>query len=353
MKKITCLSLIIISLLITNCEKEDFDFSRTETKILFISRRIENSASWNLILMNSDGSQQKKLTDLTVGCQRPVISHSGKTVLFAHGTNDHFCELYSMNIDGTNLTLLDRADRYCGSADWSSDDTRIVYSKNRNETTDDKDIILYDLTTSNKTILSESGDNISARFSPDNKIAYCRRNNLSCDIHIMNIDGSNKQLIIPDAGCPVWSPDGKRIAFISKGSIGSPQIFTSKPDGSEIKQLTDTYKPCWDSGFPPFGNHDPQWTPDCKKIVYQSDIDDGMPEIYIMNNDGSKQTRLTNTERRNDSPTVTPDGRFILFTSNRDMSLGAEIYVMDINGTDQYPLSNYIGDDCFPVATNL
>jgi len=35
------------------------------------------------------------------------------------------------------------------------------------------------------------------------------------------------------------------------------------------------------------------------------------------------------------------------------MSLGAEIYVMDINGTDQYPLSNYIGDDCFPVATNL
>lgn len=349
MKTIKYITLIIVVLLITCCEKQDSDFSQTDSKIIFISRRIENSADWNLLIMNNDGTQQEKITNLTVRCEKPVVSHSGETVLFVHYTEDFFYELYSINIDGTNQMLIDRADRYCGSANWSPTDTKIIYSKSRNESTDDKDLILFDFISKEKITLTESGNNFSARFSVDNKIAYCQQNNTSNSIYLMNIDGTNKELIISDGSNPIWSPDGKRIAYISRGEIGSPQIFVTNDNGSDSKQLTDTYLRSWDSGFPPFGNYNPHWTSDGKKIVYQSDVNDGMPEIYIMNSDGSHQKRLTDTERRNESPEISSDGEFIIFSSNRDLSYGHDIFVMGINGSNQYPLSKYVGDDSYPV----
>ncbi len=356
MKIIKLLSLIIIATSFTSCEEEDFiSFPKTDSNIIFISRRIDNSADWNLFLMNIDGTNQKKITDLTVRCEKPVISHSGETVLFVHSSDENFYELYSIKIDGTNLTLIDRAKRYCGSPDWSVDDSKIIYSKSRNESTDDKDIILFDVITNNKITLTKTGNNILARFSKDNKIAFLRKNDTSNDIFTMDIDGSNKKKILTNACYPVWSPGGKRIAYISyvfnstTEIFGSPQIFTACFDGSNSKQLTETYLPCWDSGFPTFGNYNPIWAPDCEKIVYVSRINEGLPEIYIMNSDGSNQQRLTNTDRLNELPELSSDGKLIYFTSNRDLTYGFDIFVMGIDGSDQHPLSKYSGDDCHPV----
>jgi|WetSurSiteA1Bulk_404760.scaffolds.fasta_scaffold08081_3 Tol biopolymer transport system component len=360
MRTIKILVLIVIAALfnscdtsltnVTNsCEEGDFVSPKTNSKILFISRRIENSADWNLFLMNFDGSQQVKITDLTVQCEKVVMSHSAQTILFVHYSEDFFYELYSINIDGTNLTLIDRANRYLGSADWTLDDTKIIYSKNRNESTDDKDLILYDFITKVKVTLTDSGNNYSAKFSPDNRIVYSQDNNMSASIYLMNIDGSNKQLIITDASNPIWSPGGKRIAYISTGDLKSPQIFIACADGSNSRQLTKTYHANWDSGFPTFGNYNPQWSPDGKKIVYQSDVNDGLPEIYIMNSDGSNQVRLTNTDRRNENPVISSDGEHIIFTSNRDSSYNFDIFEMSIDGKNQTSLTKYAGDDSFPV----
>ena len=360
MKTIKFLSLIIIAVSFTscetslttntnNCEEGDFVTPKTDSKIIFISRRIENSADWNLFTMNIDGSQQLKLTDLTVRCEKVVVSNSGQTVLFVHYSDDNFYELYSINIDGTNLTLIDRAKRYCGSPDWSMDDSKIIYSKSRNESTDDRDLILFDVSTKNKQTLTETDNNLCGKFSKDNTIAFWRQTNFLNDIFLMDLDGSNKQKIILNASCPVWSPGGKRIAYISKGEMNSPQIFISSYDGSNSKQLTSTYLLSWDSGFPNFGNYNPQWTPDGEKIVYESYINDGLPEVYIMNCDGTNQTRLTNTDRRNENPVVSADGNFIIFSSNRDLSYSFDIFVMGIDGKNQNLLSKYVGDDSSPV----
>lgn len=73
------------------------------------------------------------------------------------------------------------------------------------------------------------------------------------------------------------------------------------------------------------------------KIVFFSDRD-GNYEIYVMNADGSSQTRLTNNPAADYLPDWSPDGSKIAFTSSRDGN--AEIYVMNADGSSQTRLTN-------------
>ncbi|MDH5367535.1 MAG: DUF5050 domain-containing protein [Cyclobacteriaceae bacterium] len=345
-------NLIFIFLVIVNlsCEQFEFDYSQNESNILFISRRIENSAAWKLITMNNDGSQQKSVTDLTVRCEKPSLSPSGQTVLFVHYSTDNFYELYSVGINGSNLKLIDRAKRYCGSMNWSNNGSKIIYSISRNDSTDEKDLILFDINTKNKTKLTSNGNNSSATFSIDDKIAYCSRyDSYSCsDIYTMNIDGSNKQLIQSCACNPVWSPDGTKIAYQKSVDNGSSQIFVCMTDGSNMKQLTSTYSSQVWPGWPPDGNFDPNWTPDGNNIVYVSWQQDN-PDIFIMDQYGSNIRQLTNSDKRDENPSITKNGRFILFSSNRNIDMNSEVFIMDIYGINQTPLTNFQGSDIYPI----
>lgn len=351
MKKIKYIFVVFFLVLSYSCEKEDFSSSSITSKILFLSWRIENSEDWNLCIMNKDGSEQRKVTDLTVKYGKPILSHSNKTVLFVHLTEDYDYELYSICIDGTNLTLIDRADRYCGSADWSRDDTKIIYSKNRNESTDEKDLILLDIVTNTSQTLTSTDNNISAKFSINDKIAYCQQIDNQCNIYIMDMDGNNKKLIITDAYDPVWSQDGSKIAYRSRIDNGSSQIFVANFDGTNQKQLTTTFSSKIWPGWPPDGNYNPIWTPNGKKIVYVSKAD-GDAEIYIMNSDGSGKNKLTNNDSKDENPWVTSDNKFILFASNRNVNMEVDIYVMNIDGKNQKPLTNFHGRDIFPVSVD-
>jgi serine/threonine protein kinase/Tol biopolymer transport system component len=78
------------------------------------------------------------------------------------------------------------------------------------------------------------------------------------------------------------------------------------------------------------------WTPD-GRIVYESDFD-GNRDIWIMNQDGTGGKKLTSGPGRNGSPRVTPDGRYILFTSVR--SGAPQIWRMEIDGSNPVQLTN-------------
>jgi Tol biopolymer transport system component len=82
------------------------------------------------------------------------------------------------------------------------------------------------------------------------------------------------------------------------------------------------------------------WTPALKangKIAFVSNRD-GNNEIYVMDADGSNQTRLTNNSADDSSPAWSPDGARIVFVSNRDGNF--LIYTMNANGSSQTRLTN-------------
>jgi Tol biopolymer transport system component len=84
------------------------------------------------------------------------------------------------------------------------------------------------------------------------------------------------------------------------------------------------------------------------KIAYTSDRD-GNPEIYVMNADGSNQTRLTNGQAGDSDPAFSPDGTKIAFTSDRHASGNKEIYVMNADGSNQTRLTNSPGNNHCPA----
>ncbi|MCL1932863.1 MAG: DUF5050 domain-containing protein [Candidatus Azobacteroides sp.] len=322
--------------------------SRDYSTIAFIARITDNSAEWSLCTVDKSGNNRQKIVDKTTTCSKPVRSGSGHKLLFSTLTNNYMYELYAVDTDGSELTLIDRADVYCGNADWSPDDNYIVYVRCSDPYWNNSDLVLYNISDKTHTILQNEGNTSCPKFSPNGKqIAYCKSTETSGNIYKMDITGNNNQLIISNASCPNWSPQGDKIAYLSSGIDRSSQIFIANADGSGQKQLTSSVSPVWwDTGFPRDGNEDPQWTPDGKNIVYVS-WENEKPEIFIMNAAGNDKTRLTTAEFRDECPEITLDGQSILFSSRRSDMMNNGICIMALDGSNQRVLSNA---GIYPIA---
>ena len=117
---------------------------------------------------------------------------------------------------------------------------------------------------------------------------------------------------------------------------GNYEIYVMDADGSGQTRLTNNA-----------GNDDfPTWSPDRSQIAFHSNRD-GNYEVYVMDADGSGQTRLTTNPAGDSQPTWSPDGSKIAFTTDRDGNL--EIYVMNANGSGQTNLTGSAGEDSLPA----
>ena len=175
-------------------------------------------------------------------------------------------------------------------------------------------------------------------WSPDGRrIAFDSKRDGNWEVYVMNADGTGvTRLTFNDAvdGSPSWSPDGRRIAFDSKRD-GNLEIYVMNADGSGVTRLT--HNPA-DDGYP-------SWSPDGRRIAFDSKRD-GNREIYVMNADRSGVTRLTYNGAADLTPAWSPDGRRIAFDSKRDGNL--EIYVMNADGTGVTRLTHNPADDGHP-----
>ncbi|MDP6512914.1 MAG: hypothetical protein QF878_06995 [SAR202 cluster bacterium] len=111
----------------------------------------------------------------------------------------------------------------------------------------------------------------------------------------LHADGSGQTNLTNNSAAdadPAWSPDGAKIAFWS-GRDGNSEMYVMNTDGSDQTRLTTN--DAWE----------PAWSPDGAKIAFSSHRD-GDWEIYLMNADGSGQTRLTNDPAHDSSPAWSP-----------------------------------------------
>lgn len=177
--------------------------------------------------------------------------------------------------------------------------------------------------------LTFGGENAEAYFSSDGKqlIFQSKRGDMGCDqIFTMNIDGSDQKMVSTGKGrttCSYFLRNKKRIMYAST-HMGSPDcppnpdfskgyvwaiypdydIFTAKPDGSDVKRLTDS--PGYDA--------EATISPDGKKVVFTS-TRDGDLDIYTMDLDGKNVKRLTDALGYDGGPFFSPDGKQIVYRS--------------------------------------
>jgi TolB protein len=220
--------------------------------------------------------------------------------------------------------------------------------------------------------LTFGGTNAEAYFSFDGQkvIFQSTREPYKCDqIFTMNKDGSNVRMVSTGKGrttCGYFTPDGKRIIYAST-HLGAPDcpppadrsegyvwgiyptydIFSAKPDGTDLKRLTTT------DGYDAEGTI----SQDGKKIVFTS-ARDGDLEIYDMNIDGTQQRRLTNELGYDGGAWHSQDSQWIvwrasrpktpedvaqykaLFAKNLVMPVKLEIMVMRADGSDKRELTH-------------
>jgi Tol biopolymer transport system component len=353
MKTYFVAALIILS----SCKKDvvvDMTPINAKGEILFISRRISNCADWQVFLMNANGTNQRAVSNNLVSCSPPILSNSGTKVAFTTYDNN-FNYLYIIDINGQNQRLLSKGKQFCGSPAWSPDDNMIAFVKNDNNGAGTYDIYLIKADGSNETRLTNQNDNFSPRyFSDNNSIIFSSSNNSGSGIYKMNIDGSNKKLLTPQGksfGDPKISPNGIMISVTSNDWNGS-QIFVMNSNGSNLKQITSTVSSKYfDTGFPRDGNGNPVWSPNSDKLAYVS-YENGSPDIFIINSNGTGNKKLTDTPLRDENPVWTKDGNYILFSSNRNPNVASQIYIMRTEGQLQTPLTNYSGDNIYPTFIN-
>ena len=175
-------------------------------------------------------------------------------------------------------------------------------------------------------LTDDAGWDASPSWSPDGrKIAFVSNRDGNLDIYVMGADGSNPtRLTAEDYNTsPSWSPDGTQIAFSSARAESGTAIFVMGSDGNARTRLTD------------WGNNDsPSWSPDGTRIAFASTpTPRANLEIYTMGADGCARMRLTDTAW-NESPSWSPDGTQIAFASNRGTGEVAkfDIYVMGADG---------------------
>lgn len=233
-------------------------------------------------------------------------------------------ELFVMDYDGYEPRQL-TADGFLNLMPrWSPDRRFLVFTTYRNRNTQDIDMI--ELATGKRwTLVAQGGLNITPVFSPDgNALAYASSHEGNAELYRLDTRTKAVQRLTTNAAgdlSPSWSPSGREIAFTSDRG-GGPQIFLMSADGSNVRRLT------FDGDY----NAAPAWSPRGNWIAYVCRTPKKEYKLCVITPDGQKHLQLTAGLGVDDSPSWSPDGRHLVFSSTVDGK--SQIYMINADGKD-------------------
>jgi TolB protein len=314
----------------------DGDGSRLELYVI----NADGSGSWSLetARLSSPAAAPYELGE------DPAWSPDGRKIAFLGVGDDGNTDVYVVRADGLGQQRLTRHPGVDGNPAWSPDGRKIAFTRRAREWGAGKTYIyVMNADGSGQRRLSHGHVHFSVAWSPDGRKMLFERPNprhphgpvpgeTAEDLHVMNADGSGQRNLTRNPArdnAPVWSPDGRRIAF-----DGGRDVWVMNPDGSGQRSLTPAAH--WWSGSL-------AWSPDGRKIAFTRRAREwaaGKAHIYVVNADGSGQRRLT---QRGGSPAWSPDGGKIAFDGGQRFRLDRTpphgIFVVNADGSERRRLT--------------
>lgn len=256
------------------------------------------------------------------------------SIVFVGSSNAHK-EIYISDFDGYNVKEITSDRSIALLPAWSPQGDRIAYNSYKE---DESMLYLWDLSKrKGRKISGRSGLNTGACWFKDGeRIAVTLSYEGNPDIYSIDLNGKVLDKLVSHWGIdvsPEISPDGRMLAFVSNRS-GSPQIYKKDLSLDTEERLT----------FEGKYNTSPAWSI-TDKIAF-SQMDGGQIDIFTVDSDGSNLKRLTENQGNNEDPCWSPDGRYIVFSSNRTGRY--QLYLMNANGQNQRRITFMEGDQTAP-----
>jgi WD40 repeat protein len=215
------------------------------SKIVFGSGR---NGSWDIYVMNDDGSGLTRLTSEIARDDGPAWSPDGTKIAFTSSRDGDF-EIHVMNADGSGVIQLTDHPAEDGNPAWSPNGTRIAFTSDRDG---NNELYVMNADGTNTVRLTNVSDEaIHPEWSPDGRRILFTRT--VAGQYVMNADGSDLRWLNVYGGGATWSPDGAQIVF-SNGNL-----FVINADGSGMRDLSvQGYEPAWGPAGPIVSNPIPR-----------------------------------------------------------------------------------------------